>query len=146
MFTLRRNDISPKLTRLIKSVKPPERKRILRAMGTTFKSITEGTFNSVGSQYRPKPWPAKKDGTPSNLQKTTTLSKSFQLEVTDDAATLSNPTKYAATHQFGRDWGRGSPIPARPFYPVADGKLTPDAEKLIARAGQRVMENIAGGK
>ena len=46
----------------MKAVKPPERKRVLRAMGTTFKSLTEGTFNSAGAQYRPQPWPAKKDG------------------------------------------------------------------------------------
>lgn len=145
MFRVTRNDISPSLSRTIKGVKPPNRKRVLRAMGTTFKSLTEGTFNSAGAQYRPLPWPAKKDGSPSILQKTTTLSKSFTLEVTDDVATVGNPTKYAATHQFGREQGSGE-IPARPFFPVLNGKLTPPAEEKIARAARRVLETIAGGK
>jgi phage virion morphogenesis protein len=145
MFKVTRNDISPALSRTIKGVRPPGRKRVLRAMGTTFKSITEGTFNSAGSAYRPKEWAPKKDGSPSILQKTTTMAKSFALEVTDDAAVVSNPTKYAATHQFGRPQGKGE-IPARPFYPVVDGKLTPKAEEKIAAAARRVLESIAAGK
>lgn len=145
MFKVTRNDISPTLSRTIKGVKPPNRKRVLRAMGTTFKSITEGTFNSVGAQYRPKEWAPKKDGSPSNLQKTTTLAKSFALEVSDDTAKVSNPTKYAATHQFGRPQGKGE-IPARPFFSVVDGKLTPKAEEKIAAAARRVLDTIAAGK
>jgi phage virion morphogenesis protein len=145
MFKLTRNDISPTLSRTIKGVKPPARQRVLRAMGTTFKSITEGTFNSAGAGYRPSPWPAKKDGSPSILQKSTTMAKSFQLVVTDDAAVVSNPMIYAATHQFGREQGSGE-IPARPFYPVKDDKLTPKAEEKIAASARRVMNNIAQGK
>ena len=145
MFSVTRNDISPALTRMINGVKPPNRKRVLRAMGTTFKSITEGTFNSAGAQYRPKEWAPKKDGSPSILQKTTTMAKSFALEVTDDAATVTNPTKYAATHQFGRQQGSGE-IPARPFFPVVDGKLTPKAEEKIAASARRVLDTIASGK
>ena len=145
MFTVSRNDISPKLRQMIKAVKPPERKRVLRAMGTTFKSLTEGTFNSAGSQYRPAPWPSKKDGSPSILQKTTTLAKSFTLEVTDEMAKVGNPTKYAATHQFGRAQGSGE-IPPRPFFPVVGGKLTPQAEEKIAAAARRVLNTIAAGK
>lgn len=162
MFKPTRNDISPSLSRLAKGVKPPQRKRVLRAMGTTFKSITEGTFNSVGASYRPAPWPAKRDGSPSNLQKSTTMAKSFHLDVTDEYAKLSNPMKYAAIHQFGGKI-EGNPwlkfkigdqwvtlhevnMPPRPFYPVKDGKLTPKAEEKIGAAGRRVIENIAQGK
>jgi phage gpG-like protein len=140
MFTITRNDISPKLRQMIKAVKPPERKRVLRAMGTTFKSLAEGSFNSAGAQYRPQPWPAKKDGSQSILQSPNpTLSKSFSLEVTDDTAKVGNPTKYAARHQFGDEYPG---IPPRPFFPVSNGKLTPQAEEKIARAARRVLDAI----
>ena len=163
-FRVTRNDISPALTRLIRAAKPPERKRILRAMGTTFKSITEGTFNSVGASYRPAKWPAKYTGEPSNLQKSTTLAKSFQLEVTDSTAKVSTHTIYGNVHQFGatirakgralswlgpegkRIFAKSVTIPPRPFFPVLDGHLTRPAEEKIAAAGERVLQNIAHGK
>jgi len=141
-FKLVRDDISPKLTKLAASAKNPA--PVLRAMGTTFMSITMGNFNDVGAAYRPKPWANKKDGTPSKLQKSGTLARSFHLMVNNQSATVSNPTIYAATHQFGRKTGRGAPIPARPFFPVADGKLTPAAEEKISAAGQRALERQAG--
>ena len=168
-FSLTRDDISPRISALVKTARNPL--PVMRAMGTTFKSITEGTFNSVGASYRPKPWPAKQDGGASNLQRSTTLAKSFRLEVTATTARLSNPAIYAAIHQFGarghiagKVVGRvktkyanrkfagswqditkgGKGIPARPFYPVAGERLTPAAENLIARAGERAIAREAG--
>ena len=155
-----RNDASPALSRLASAARNPT--AVFRAMGTTFKSLTEGTFNSVGASYRPKPWPPKRDGTPSILQKSTTLAKSFHLEVAADHATLRTPMIYAAIHQFGGtikgnpflrfQWAPGRwavvrqvTIPARPFFPVADnGKLTPAAEAKISAAGQRAIARQAG--
>ena len=137
-FKLTRDDISPKLAALAATARNPE--KVFRAMGTTFMSITMGNFNDAGSDYRPSVWPAKKDGSPSKLQKSGTLSRSFHLTVNSQGATVSSPTIYAATHQFGRTEGRGSPIPARPFFPVLDGKLTPQAEEKIAAAGKRAIE------
>lgn len=137
---------------------------VFRAMGTTFKSITEGTFNSVGASYRPSPWPAKRDGTPSILQsQNPVLSKSFHLAVTATGATLGNPMIYASIHQFGgvikpktakalrffsggRWWTvKKVTIPARPFFPLEPGgtKLTEPAATLIARAGERAVLRIA---
>jgi len=137
-FKVTRNDISPKLSRLAATAKRPE--PVLRAMGTTFMSITMGNFNDAGAAYRPKPWAAKKDGSPSKLQKSGTLARSFHLTVTEKSAVVANPTIYAATHQFGRTEGRGSPIPARPFFPVDDaGKLSLAAEEKISAAGQRAI-------
>jgi phage gpG-like protein len=156
-FTLSRNDISPALTALAGRAKNPL--PVFRAMGTTFKSITEGNFNSVGAAYRPTPWRPKRDGSPSILQsRNPTLSKAFALEVTSTYAKLSNPMPYAAIHQFGGvikpkkgdylkvnipgvGWRslKQVVIPPRPFFPVIDGKLTPKAETLIARAGERAM-------
>lgn len=155
-FSVTRDDISPALGKLAQSAS--NRLPVFRAMGTTFKSITEGNFNSVGASYRPILWKPKRDGTPSILQSQhPTLSKSFQLIVTNDSATVSNPMKYAAIHQFGgtivpkngkalkfQSGGRwftvkSVTIPARPFFPVINGQLTPAAEMKIARAGERAI-------
>jgi phage gpG-like protein len=155
------NTVSPSITKLVSTAKNPV--PVLRAMGTTFKSITEGTFNSVGSSYRPKPWAPKRDGSPSNLQKSTTMAKSFALEVTSTYAKLSNPMKYAAIHQFGGtikpvnakvlrfklpsgQWVsvKQVTIPARPFFPILNDRLTPAAEEKILRAGKRVIDQQAG--
>ncbi len=151
-FAIQKDDISPAIRQMIALAKNPL--PIMRAMGTTFKSITEGTFNSVGAAYRPKPWPAKRDGSQSILIDHGVLSKSFHLSVTASTAELSNPTKYAAIHQFGGVI-RGNPflrfqgsdgnwhtvrkvtIPARPFYPIKDDKLTDMAEEKIIAAGER---------
>lgn len=157
-FRLTHDDISPSLSRLARTAKNPL--PVLRAMGTTFKCITEGNFSSFGAHYRPKPWPALKDpaGVPSNLQKSTTLSKAFTLVVTAQAATLANPMPYAAIHQHGgvirakgkvlawvnskgeRVFARRVTIPARPFFPAINGKLTPAAEEKIGNAGRRALD------
>ena len=140
-FTIKRNDISPKLSAMAKTARHP--RSVLLAMGNVFKSITVGNFNSAGASMRPLPWPAKRDGTPATLKKSGLLWHSFNLEVTDQYAKLSNPTPYAARHQFGdRDYTarkKGANMPPRPFVPVRDGKLTPEAEKLIEAAGHRAM-------
>lgn len=153
---LTRDDVMPTIRRLLALGK--DTTPVMRSMGNAFKSITEGNFNSAGAGMRPDPWPAKRDGSPSNLKKTGLLWHSFHLTVTKDTATLANPTPYAAVHQFGSgevDRKRQAEaakrnaksvrmgIPARPFYPVKDGKLTPAAETLIARAGMRAIERAA---
>ena len=163
-FKITRDDISPKLTKLANTAKRPE--KVFRAMGTTFMSIIMGNFNDVGSDYRPVAWPAKRDGTPSKLQKSGTLARSFHLDVSDSSAKVSNPMIYAATHQFGSaghvagkvtgrvktkyanknfagSWSEihegGHGTPPRPFFPVVNGQLTPKAEEKIARAGERAI-------
>ena len=146
-FTVTRNDISPALSRLADTARHP--RKVFLAMGNIFKIISVGNFKSSGLQYRPIPWVAKKDGTPATLKKTGLLWHSFNLEVNDSGATLSNPTPYAAVHQFGSEGMDYSAtkkgMPPRPFYPVKDGKLTPAAEKLIGDAGRRALEKQAGG-
>ena len=150
-FRVTRDDLSPKLSKLASTASRPA--KVFRAMGTTFMSITMGTFNDVGAKYRAATWaPLKRDqrggpgkaGDPSKLQLHGVLARSFFLSVTDTRATVSNPTLYGPTHQFGRTAGRGAPIPARPFFPVVDGKLTPAAEKLIAAAGERAIKKEIG--
>lgn len=143
---LTRDDIGPafkRLTALGKDTTP-----VMRSMGNVFKSITEGNFNSAGAGYRPADWPAKKDGTPSNLKKSGLLWHSFHLTVSKTTAALANPMPYAAVHQFGsaKKTGRGSGIPPRPYYPILNGKLTAKAEIKIVSAGLRTIERVAAGK
>lgn len=138
-FRITRNDISPALSRMASAAKRPE--PIFRAMGTTFLSLIMGNFKSA--DYRPIPWAAKKDGTPSTLQKSGTLSRSFHLSVSNTGATVSNPMVYAAAHQFGYEKRK---LPARPFFPVVDGKLTPKAEEKIRAAGERAAARQFGEK
>jgi phage gpG-like protein len=140
---------------------------VFRSMGMALMSLTTGNFNSAGAQYRPTPWPAKKDGSPATLKKSGLLWHSFHLSVSDTGATLSNPTPYAARHQFGdRGYVPGKKVgtvktkfannrykgsfqdvmagshgmPPRPFVPVdANGRLTPAAFEILKQAGYRAI-------
>lgn len=163
-----KGSITPFLAKALAACQNPE--PILRAAGTTLLSITEGNFQSYGSQFRPSPWKAKLDGSPATLKKSGTLSSSFRLAVDNLAATITNPTLYAAIHQFGgktsphkieprtkkalafvsKKFGSivvsyvnhpGSDIPARPFFPIEpDGTLTDAADRLMTAAAQRELQ------
>jgi phage gpG-like protein len=157
-FTLVRNDVSPALSRMAAAARRPA--PVFRAMGTTFLSLTMGNFKTT--DYRPSTWAAKRDGSPSHLQKSGTLSRAFHLTVTNTSATVSNPMVYAAIHQFGGtihgnpwlrfEWAPGRwatvaqvSISPRPFFPVENDKLTPKAEEKIRAAGQRAIERQLKG-
>jgi phage gpG-like protein len=159
-FTLKQDDLTPMIKRAQQVGRNPT--PILRAMGTTFMSITMGNFHG-GTSFRPAPWKAKMDGTQSNLQQTGNLSRSFHLAVTAQTARVGTPVIYAGIHQMGgiiaakngkalrfRDstgnWHtvKSVKMPARPFFPV-DGSgqnLTPPANQLVKRAGQRALDRI----
>ena len=159
-LTIKRNDISPALTRMLQMAKSP--RPVVRAMGTTFKSITEGNFNSAGAEFRPTPWKPKADGSACNLLKSTTLAHSFHLQAEERTATVSTPMPYAGIHQtggvilpkakkalrfqIGGQWITVKKVvmPPRPFFPVLNGKLTPKAEEFIRRAGERVAAKQIG--
>lgn len=152
-FKITKDDVSPLLSAMAHMARHP--RPVFLAMGTAFKSLTEGNFNSNGSGFRPAPWPPKKDGSPATLKKSGLLWHSFRLAVSDAGATLSNPTPYAAIHQFGsgqmkarRKTKHGEievqmNIPARPFVPVGpDGRLTRDAFLFIRDAGYRAIQKM----
>src|SRR5574343_1808594 len=93
------NTATPALLRLAALMGNPQ--PLLQAVGNRLKSITEGNFNSVGAAFRPTPWAPKRDGTPSILQKSTTLAQSFHLQYSQNSLILRSPVVYAAIHQFG---------------------------------------------
>jgi phage gpG-like protein len=141
-FKITRNDISPALSRMARTARNPQ--EVLRAMGTTFQSITMGNFK-IDPSYRPRPWPAKKkDGQPSFLMLHNVLSRSFHLDVTDKYAKVGTPVIYGARHQFGYPEGG---TPARPYFPVDEsGRLTAKAKEKIKAAGERVIVREANGE
>ena len=161
LIRIAKDEFTPRLRRLLALARHP--REIMRAAGERLKSITEGNFNAVGSQYRPAAWPPKRDGTPSNLQKSNTLSRSFFLEFSDDSATVGNPMPYAAIHQFGgtitakgkalcwvdgngvKHFAKRVVIPARPFFPLQNGQLTHAAAAAITASAQRAAEQQANG-
>jgi len=160
MITLTRDDVTPALNRLRSLDFHP----VMQAMGGEFLRITQNNFTLAGAAMRPIPWVNKRDGSPATLKLHNVLSTSFQLEVTDTTATLTNPTPYAAIHQFGgeifpknakalrfQSGGRWFMVkkvtmPARPFFPVLNGRLTPAAETQIAAAGQAALDRAIGNE
>lgn len=175
-FTITSDQVRPVLEKLRKCGADPT--PVLRAMGTTFKSITEGNFNSVGARFRPSKWAnlltVRKDAKgeltfdrsiPSILTKSGALAHSFHLTVTAREARVATPMIYASVHQFGHTikakgralrfklrflddffYARSVTIPARPFFPVNESgtELTPVADRLVSRAGERALLRQAG--
>jgi phage gpG-like protein len=118
-----RDGISPAIARLASRVR--NRKPILEAMGLEFVSLSKRAFTTPS--LRPLPWRDKVDGTPATLRKSGALWQSIRVaEVTNDSVTAASDRPYAAIHQLG-----GEKMPARPFFPVLDGKLTPTAKERI---------------
>ncbi len=56
---LTHDGVSPALSRMAATARSP--RAVFLAMGNAFKSITEGTFNSVGASFRPTPWKPKRE-------------------------------------------------------------------------------------
>ena len=149
-FRLTRNDISPALTRMAAAAKRPE--SIFRAHGHQLPQLDDGQLQNIPTLARPTAWKEKRDGSPSNLQKNVVLSEKFSLTVSNTGATVaSGVPAYAAIHQFGgiikgNPWLRFQyapgkwatvdqvTIPARPFFPVLNDKLTPKAEEKVRGA------------
>lgn len=160
-FTVVNDRISPVLNALVLLARDPT--PMLRAMGTTFLSITQGNFHT--ETFRARAWVAKKDGTPATLMKSNLLWRSINLRLEQHSAIVSAPVPYAAIHQFGARGHQGGSktgtvltratrlrqaqsqdvtsggkgIPPRPFYPVVNNRLTFEAEKRILAAGARAV-------
>lgn len=123
-----KDDLTPGLQSKLRTIS--DHRPILEAMGLQLQSLTVRAFGDP--RLRVNPWKPKKDGTPSNLVKTTALRQSIQRPpvITAKAATVGSDRKYAAIHQFG---GKTRPMPARPFFPFINRKLSPQAEMKIAK-------------
>jgi phage gpG-like protein len=150
-----RDGISPALAALTRHMK--DKRPVLEAMGEELKSLTERAFTD--ESLRPKPWPARagtkfgrkysKSGkeirtvvnSRSGVEEHQLLRKSAALwhsirisRLTNELVMVASDRKYAAIQQLGskKKSGRGSGIPARPFFPfVGVGRMTDLARERI---------------
>ena len=137
-----KDTLSPALRRRAAALH--NRKPILQAMGAEFVSLTKRAFTTPS--LRAQPWPDKRDGTPATLRQSGALWQSIRVaETTNDAVTVGSDRKYAAIHQFGGKIQRGdktTTMPARPFFPVLNGRLTPEAQKQIGNVAQLKLNHL----
>lgn len=74
------------------------------------------------------------------------LRASTAIETDDpDHARVFNDCEYAAVHQFGGTSAEGRPIPARPFFPVDDGKLRGLSQELVREAAIEAIRELMRG-
>jgi phage gpG-like protein len=121
---------------------------VLRAGALALREMSRRSFTNTG--LRSATWKRRKKnyGHPI-LLKSGALRKSIAVQqVTDDYCYVGSDRKYAAVHQFGsrKRRGRGSGIPARPFFPVrgtpTNARFTPKARDAVNRAIRRKVDSI----
>lgn len=144
---LRRDAITPDLRK--KLVRVQKLDPVLRAMGAVVVSMARRAF--AAPDLRPGPWAARKTpGDKPILVRSGLLKKSPRVtEVTSSFVKVGTDRPYAAVHQFGskKKRGRGSGIPARPYFPLTGmperAALTPKAEEaMIAAAGRQADDML----
>jgi phage gpG-like protein len=141
-FTLHltKDEVRPSLARL---ASPELIARSVMAAGTALMATTQRAFNEPA--LRPTAWAARKSGGAHPLLlKSGTLRQSWHVSSAGgDSVQVGNPTPYAAHQQFGsaKSAGRGSGVPARPFFPAdKSGNLTPAGEEAVGEAIIAVIE------
>lgn len=164
-LTVQRDNLTPLLRAMLASARKPQ--EALEPMGMALVSMAKRAHTDAS--LRPHVWPAKKDGSKSTLQDTTTLRRAWRVgSVGKDYVTVVNDRPYAAVHHEGGTTlpfimrpknGKalkftiggvtiirrqvdhpGSDIPKRRALPVEDdGRLTPHAERVLMGIATRVM-------
>jgi len=124
---LTRDDITPDVRKRLRKVKPAT--SLNRAIGVGLVGLTKEAFNNAS--LRPAPWVNKKDGSPATLKsREASMWRSIRiLQVSGAGVDIGSDRPYASIHQLG---GRSRPMPARPFFPVLNGKLTAPALRRIS--------------
>jgi phage gpG-like protein len=124
---LERDDVTKDLQRLIKKVSNPQ--PLLRSVGVALVGLTKETFKNAS--LRPIAWVAKKDGSAATLRsREATLWRTISIKsVSKSNVVIGSDRPYAAIHQLG---GRSRPMPARPYFPFWQNKLTPQGQKRVA--------------
>ena len=104
------------------------KQQALKDIGAEVKSQAELTFRHP--QYRPSPWvPRKNNADPERplLQKSGVMKRDLDSRIKgNDTVLIFTPHEYIKYHQTGT-----KNMPARPVFPVKDGKLTPDCMREI---------------
>ena len=144
-----KDEVSPALSKLDASLK--RLAPILEAVGLQVVSFTQRTFRD--ESLSAAAWPAKRDGSPSNLIQSGTLRRSIRItNIGASSVTVGTDRIYGAIHQFGgtikpkdgkrhlvfssggvKYFVKQVTIPARPFFPVTQsGELTSAAQTKVA--------------
>ncbi len=136
-FTLKLDDITPSLDALASD---DLKRRMLQGMATVVESMAVRAFDEPG--LRPTSWPARKKAASHPLLiKSGDLRQGIHSQVQGDAAKVGSPTAYAAAHQLGSTKRN---IPARPFFPVIEDKLTGNASAEITDVLEALIGKAAG--
>jgi phage gpG-like protein len=142
-LSLKRDDLSRVCKKLLATLGGQKKEQVLRTMGQEFLAITQEQFGP-DKPNRPAPWPPLSEkykkrigySGPPKLVLSGDLQNSFDVTATPNEVIITAHSGHAATHQFGR-----GNIPARPFAPVVDGKLTSYAEERIRKkAEQKIIQ------
>lgn len=142
-----KDDITPDLRKKIRAVSNPT--GIWKAVGTQLVSLTKRAFRDEA--LRQTAWPAKSDGSVSNLIYKGVLLSSIRITAVDTkGVTIGSDRPYAAIHQLGgiirpkkakalvftiggkTIFAKQVKIPARPFFPFTpDGALAEKAKEPV---------------
>lgn len=132
--------IMPKLIKLKDTLTPDLRRKaqavankkpLLTAMGVRVRDMARLSF--VDASFRPARWVARKDKSKNHplLQLKRDLEPSLRVtHVGTDHVEVGSKTPYAAVHQLG---SKKKNIPARPFFPFKNKKLTAKGDKAVTR-------------
>lgn len=123
-ITLVRDDVTKDLQKLMRKVKT--RTPLMRAIGVGMVGLAKDAFSNAS--LRPQPWRPKKDGSAATLRsREATLWRSLRVQtVSNTNVSFGSDRPYAAIHQLG---GKTRPMPARPYFPIWQDKLTDRAAK-----------------
>jgi phage gpG-like protein len=150
-----RNDFHAQLPRIVEGLRGAGKRELLRTAGYEFWQITRESFGA-NKPNRPAYWAAlspftiryyKEKGISPlvpTLLRAGTLMNSIRLRVDNDQyAEVFTTCDYAATHQFGNPF---LGVPARPYFPVIDDRLTPYAEaRILAKLEAKLQQMIRFG-
>ena len=140
------DSISPRLARAIRGTSNP--RSIMEAMGLQLVAITKGAFSNPA--LRASAWAQRKSqkGTHQLLRKSGALWQSIRIsELSADSVTVGSDRIYAAIQQLGsaKKSGRGSGIPARPFFPFVNSEMTPLAKQKIEQIARAKIAAMLRG-
>jgi phage gpG-like protein len=142
-FTISRNQISPALVKHLRAA--TDARPALNAAGEVLVQMAKRSFDEPA--LRPAVWPPLKASTLSQkakagksngiLKSSGTLWRSLRvISAEPTRVTIGSDRPYAGFHQLGTQH-----IPARPFFPFAQGKLTA-AGKVRVEAALRIKLGI----
>lgn len=139
-----------------------QKRDVLEAAGMALMSLTRRAFQEP--QLRPSPWKERLPGQGGHalLKKSGTLWRSIRVShLSASSVSVSSDRVYAAIHQMGGvirpktkpalkfkvgpQWVNTQKvtIPARPFFPVINGRFTEAAEQRIGRVIELKLESFA---